>query len=148
MSLSEDQFRGWLGFLGAHTLVERTMERYLHESAGVSHAEYEILARLGRVADGRMRMGALASALFSPGSRLNYRVTRLAGLGLVRREQHPTDRRGLYAVLTDEGRAFLDRISPGYLEKVRYTVLGVLTEAEFAQLCALSDKLLRGLGEA
>lgn len=148
MSLSEQQLHGWTGFLGAHTLVERALERYLHEVAGISHAEYEILARLGRAPDGRMRMGALAAALFSPGSRLNYRITRLAGLGLVRREQHPTDRRGLYAVLTETGREFLERVSPGYQETVRDTVLGVLSEDEFAELGALSQKLFRGLSEA
>jgi DNA-binding MarR family transcriptional regulator len=143
--LSGERRRAWVSFLGACTLVERTMERHLHADAGISHAEYEILTRL-RTAGGRMRMGALASVLFSPGSRLNYRITRLAGLGLVRREQHPVDRRGLYAVLTAEGAQFLDRIQPDYSAAVHQAMAGALSEEEFLELGRLSDKVFRALG--
>lgn len=139
--LSDEQRGAWAAFLGAHTLVERSLERYLHKQAGVSHAEYEILLRLREAPGYRMRMGRLATVLFSPGSRLNYRITRLAGLGLVRREQHPTDRRGLYAVLTDEGATFVDGITPGYRKAVRDTVLAALSVEEFAELGRLTGKL-------
>ncbi|WP_431879606.1 MarR family winged helix-turn-helix transcriptional regulator [Amycolatopsis sacchari] len=141
--LSGRRRESWLSYLGAHTLVERVVERHLHDNAGVSHAEYEILSRL-RAAGGRLRMGELASVVFSPGSRLNYRVTRLAGLGLVRREQHPVDRRGLYAVLTPEGTRFLDQVQPGYAEAARRAV-GALTEEEFLELGRLSEKVFRAL---
>jgi DNA-binding MarR family transcriptional regulator len=143
--LPGDQLRGWASFLDAHTLVERALEQYLHDNAGVSHAEYEILSRLNDSAERRMRMGELAAALFSPGSRLNYRITRLAGLGLVRREQHPTDRRGLYAVLTDEGVQFLRRVRPGYVNAVRQSVLAAVDEREFAELGRISRKIFRHL---
>ncbi|GAB2956544.1 MarR family transcriptional regulator [Amycolatopsis acidiphila] len=142
--LSGERRRAWIDFLGACTLVERAVERHLHADAGISHAEYEILTRL-RAAGGRMRMGALAAVLFSPGGRLNYRVTRLAQLGLVRREQHPVDRRGLYAVLTAEGTQFLERIQPGYADAVHRTMAGALTEEEFLELGRLSGKVFRAL---
>ncbi|GHF44268.1 DNA-binding MarR family transcriptional regulator [Amycolatopsis bartoniae] len=136
--------QAWVSFLGAHTLVERVVERHLHDAAGISHAEYEILSRL-RNAGGRLRMGELASVLFSPGSRLNYRITRLAGLGFVRREQHPVDRRGLYAVLTAEGAEFLERVQPGYGDAVQRAIGEALTEDEFLELGRLSDKVFRAL---
>lgn len=139
--LSDEQRGAWVAFLGAHTLVLRALERYLHKRAGVSHAEYEILFRLSEAPGHRMRMGKLAAVLFSPGSRLNYRITRLAGLGLVRREQHPTDRRGLYAVLTEDGAAFVDAITPGYRKALRDTVLAALGDEEFAELGRLTGKI-------
>ncbi|MDQ0379013.1 MarR family winged helix-turn-helix transcriptional regulator [Amycolatopsis thermophila] len=141
--LSDDQLRAWVHYLGAHTLVQRALERHLHEAAGISHAEYEILTRLDGAPGRRMRMGELAAVLFSPGSRLNYRITRLAGLGWVRREQHPTDRRGLYAVLTDEGADFLRGVTPGYRQAVRRHVVAPLTDEEFAELGRLSRKLFQ-----
>lgn len=144
--LSGDRRSSWVAFLGACTLVERAVERYLHDSGGISHAEYEILRRL-HAAGGRLRMGELAAISFSPGSRLNYRITRLAGLGYVRREQHPVDRRGLFAVLTPEGEEFLDRLRDGYSEAVRATMCGPLTDDEFAELGRLSDLVFRGLSE-
>ncbi|HKS46896.1 MAG TPA: MarR family transcriptional regulator [Amycolatopsis sp.] len=143
--LSGEQVGAWAAFLGAHTLIERAVERYLHQHAGVSHAEYEILARLRTVPEHRLRMGELATRLFSPGSRLNYRITRLAGLGLVRREQHPTDRRGLFAVLTGQGVAFVDRVSPGYFGTVSQIMLTPLNEGEFAELGWLSQRIFQHL---
>lgn len=143
--LSDEQRGAWAAFLGAHTLVERALERYLHQRAGVSHAEYEILFRLREAPGYRMRMGRLAAVLFSPGSRLNYRITRLAGLGLVRREQHPTDRRGLYAVLTEEGASFVDDLTPGYRKAVRDTVLAAVDDEEFAELGRLAGKIFTHL---
>jgi DNA-binding MarR family transcriptional regulator len=145
--LSDEELKAWVSFLGAHTLLERALERHLHENAGVSHAEYEILSRLRAAPGHRMRMGELAAGLFSPGSRLNYRVTRLAGLGLVRREQHPTDRRGLNAVLTDDGATFLDRIAPGYVDAVRRAMLAPLSEEEFLELGRISDKVFQHLSQ-
>lgn len=144
--LSGDHRRSWDAFLGACTLVERALERYLHDAAGVSHAEYTLLTRL-RASGGRLRMGELAALSFSPGSRLNYRITRLAGLGYVRREKHPVDRRGLLAVLTPEGERFLDRMSDGYSEAVRATMCGPLSDEEFAELGRLSGKVFGGLRE-
>lgn len=141
--LPDDQLRAWVHYLGAHTLVQRVIERHLHETAGISHAEFEILTRLDGAPGRRMRMGELASVLFSPGSRLNYRITRLTGLGWVRREQHPTDRRGLYAVLTGEGADFLHGITPGYYEAVRTAVIAPTTEDEFAELGRISRKLFQ-----
>lgn len=143
--MSGDQLHAWVSFLNAHTLVERALERSLHRNAGVSHPEYEILYRLREAPARRMRMGELAAAVFSPGSRLNYRITRLAGLGLVKREQHPTDRRGLYAVLTDAGAAFLERVEPGYLQVIRESVVEALGEDEFAELGRLSHKVFEHL---
>ncbi|GHF01469.1 MarR family transcriptional regulator [Amycolatopsis deserti] len=141
--LSDDQLRAWVHYLGAQTLVQRALERHLHEAAGISHAEYEILTRLDGAPGHRMRMGELAAVLFSPGSRLNYRITRLAGLGWVRREQHPTDRRGLYAVLTTEGADFLHRVTPGYRQAVHDSVIAPLSDDEFAELGRISRKLFQ-----
>lgn len=146
--LSDGQLQAWVGFLNAHTLVERALERNLHRTAGVSHPEFEILHRLRDAPAHRMRMGELAAALFSPGSRLNYRITRLAGLGLVMREQHPTDRRGLYAVLTGAGLEFLERVEPRYFQAVRESVLEALGEEEFAELGRLSHKVFEHLKSA
>ncbi|NIH87030.1 MarR family winged helix-turn-helix transcriptional regulator [Amycolatopsis granulosa] len=140
---SDEALRAWVHYLGAHTLVERAIERHLHEAAGISHAEYEILARLDGAPGRRMRMGELAAVLFSPGSRLNYRINRLAGLGWVRREQHPTDRRGLYAVLTGAGADFLHGIAPGYRQAVHDAVIAPLTGDEFAELGRISRKLFQ-----
>ena len=52
-------------------------------------------------------------------SRLTYRVDRLVELGYVDREECEDDRRGLFAILTDDGVAAFQRASEGHLTDVR-----------------------------
>ena len=44
------------------------------------------------------------------------RIDRLENAGLVHRERHPTDRRGIRIELTDAGRELVDRVTTAYGE--------------------------------
>ena len=66
----------------------------------------------------------------------------MAGAGLIRREQHPIDQRGVLIVLTPRGRRELRRALPRYRDAVQQTALGSLTAAEGRAL----QRLLRALG--
>jgi len=138
--LTPDQLRAWVTFLEASQLVGRAVDHQLRTAAGLTHAEYEILARLSEAPEQRLRMGDLAHRLVTPKSRLSYQIDQLAKVGLVRRERCPSDARGLLAALTEEGKAALRRAAPGHVATVRATFVDVLT-AE--QLDALTDALAR-----
>ena len=66
----------------------------------------------------------------------------MAGVGLIRREQHPTDRRGVLIVLTPRGRRELRRALPSYRDAIQQTAMGSLTAAESHAL----QRVLRTLG--
>ncbi|MFI5979805.1 MarR family winged helix-turn-helix transcriptional regulator [Streptomyces sp. NPDC051555] len=138
--LDDDEMRAWQGFLAASALVNRRLDQQLKDDSGLSHAQYEILVRLARATDGELRMTELAHGLINSKSGLTYQVTQMEKAGLVRRRSCPSDVRGIFAVLTEAGRARLDEAAPGHVAAVRHALIDVLTPE---QLGAVAD----GLGE-
>lgn len=85
--------------------------------------------------------------LLTPGAMTN-RIDRLEDAGLVRREAEPSDRRGVRVLLTEKGRALVDRAIELRFDEARSTA-DLLTEAERARLEPLLRLLLSKLeGEA
>ena len=138
--LTDEEMRAWQAFLAAGSLVDRRLDQQLKEDAGVSHLQYEILARLSTNCDNEMRMTELADALLNSKSGLTYQISQLEKAGLVRRRSCASDDRAVYAVLTDAGRDLLTRAAPGHVALVRELLNDVLTPE---QLTTLAD----GLGE-
>jgi len=108
----------WQAFLRASV---RLMERLDAELAGhgVSLADYEILVHLSGDTAGELRMTELAARTLVSRSGLTRRLDRLVDAGLVERRSCPTDRRGVYAVLTPAGRSRLEQSAPTHVEGVR-----------------------------
>ncbi|WP_327130988.1 MarR family transcriptional regulator [Streptomyces sp. NBC_01343] len=138
--LDEHEMRAWSGFLAASALVNRRLDQQLKDDSGLSHPQYEVLVRLSAAPEGELRMTELANGLINSKSGLTYQVTQLEKAGLVRRRSCPSDVRGVFAVLTEAGRARLEEAAPGHVAMVREALIDVLTPA---QLEALAD----GLGE-
>ncbi|MGP4013846.1 MarR family winged helix-turn-helix transcriptional regulator [Streptomyces sp. 4N124] len=136
-----EEKRAWTAFTTAHALLYRQLEQRLERDFGLSGLQYEILARLSGTPDREMRMAELAGALVNSKSGLTYQVGQMEKVGLVRRRSCPSDDRAVFAVLTDEGMALLERAAPGHVEMVRELLIDVLTPD---QVRALAD----GLGEA
>ncbi|MBS43728.1 MAG: MarR family transcriptional regulator [Nocardioides sp.] len=84
----------------------------------ISLVEFEILVRLSE-GDGRLRMARLADSLAHSRSRVTHTVKRMEKDDLVRREESPDDGRGVVAVMTDAGRALLERVAPTHVGGVR-----------------------------
>ncbi|GAA1876229.1 MarR family winged helix-turn-helix transcriptional regulator [Actinomadura bangladeshensis] len=128
--LEPRELRAWMAFLAAGHLVDHEVERQLKRDGGLSHAEFEVLVRLRSAAGRRLRMSDLAREVMVSKSRLTYQVTQLERAGLVKRTGCPSDRRSVWAELTDDGAAALDRVRPGHRRVVREALIDVLTPAE------------------
>ncbi len=144
--LDAQEMRAWRSFLTASSLLDRSIDQQLKESAGLSHPQYEILVRLADAPGGELRMTELADALLTSKSGLSYQVTQLERAGLVRRRSCPTDVRGVYAVLTAEGREALRRAAPGHVALVRELLIDVLAPEQLAVLADALDEVGRRLG--
>ncbi|WP_290062533.1 MarR family winged helix-turn-helix transcriptional regulator [Amycolatopsis solani] len=140
-SLNAQEQQAWNAFRSSFTLLHQRMDQQLKRDAGLSHLQYEILARLGAAPDRELRMAELACAVSNSKSGLTYQIGQLEQAGLVRRRACDSDVRAVYAVLTDEGATRLDQATPGHVALVRELLLDVLTPE---QLNALAE----GLGEA
>lgn len=137
--LDEEQQRTWRALLAAAAAVAESLERQLQRGSGMPHAYYAVLVALSEHPHRRLRMSELAAALSSSQSRLSHAVARLEERGWVRRERCDTDRRGSWAVLTDEGSAALRDAAPGHVEAVRAALFDRLTPEQtraLGELCA------------
>jgi DNA-binding MarR family transcriptional regulator len=138
--LDEDEMRAWLAFLTARALLNRSLDQYLKADSGISHLQYDILARLSSVPERELRMTELADGVLNSKSGTTYQVTQLEKAGLVQRRSSADDGHAVYACLTDAGVRLLEKTAPGYVALVRELLIDVLTRE---QLSALAD----GLGE-
>lgn len=103
--LSEPVKESWRTFLVAYARSTRELDRRLQEAGHIPLDVYDVLVTLEYQADGRLRLKDLAERIVSSRSGLSRLVDRLEDKGYVRRERCARDRRGQFAVLTDEGRA-------------------------------------------
>lgn len=140
--LDDDEQRTWRAFLAATQLLFDQLDRELQRDAGLPHTYYEILARLSEAPGRTLRMSELAEHSWSSRSRLSHAVARLEEAGWVRREACPTDGRGSFAVLTDEGFAALSSAVPGHVEGVRAHLFDQLTPEQVEQLRAISEAVV------
>jgi DNA-binding MarR family transcriptional regulator len=139
--LDSDEQQVWRSFLDASRVLFDALDRQLQADADMPHAYYEILVRLSEAGERTMRMSELADSLLSSRSRLSHAVARLEERGWVRRRSDPADRRGQWAVLTDEGFAALAAAAPGHVEAVRDSLFDALAPEDVTALGRISDAI-------
>lgn len=129
--LDTEQQTIWRAYLlGSARLAER-LDADLR-AFGLDLGEYEILVTLSEAPDRRVRMSELADAVHQSRSRLTHTVTRMENAGLVDRASCPTDRRGVWAHLTDEGFRLLEDAAPNHVEAVRRHFVEAMTAEDYA----------------
>jgi len=117
--LSTTQQRDWRAFVDGSLRLHDLLDQSLKATHGLSMAEYEILVRLSEAEEHRLRMAELAAGASQSRSRLSHTCARLEAKGLVRRESCPSDKRGVFAHLTEEGFGALERASHDHVIVVR-----------------------------
>lgn len=91
---------------------------------GMSLIEFEVMIRLARSPEHRLRMTELAGQVALTTSGITRVVDRLERARLVRRQACPSDRRGSWAVLTSTGLARLASALPGHLALLERHFIG------------------------
>ncbi|MYW03224.1 MarR family transcriptional regulator [Streptomyces sp. SID3343] len=97
---------------------------------GLSTVDFNVLVRLSRSAEQRLRMSDLAAQTSLSTSGVTRVVDRLEKEGLVVRENCPTDRRALFAVLTGDGADRIGGILPGHLDLLQTWLIDPLTDSQ------------------
>jgi DNA-binding MarR family transcriptional regulator len=143
--LSEDEQHSWRAWLSASILLQDRLSRDLQAQHGLTMADYEILVRLSEIPDRRMRMSELAEVTLSSRSRLSHQVDRMERAGLVTRQSCEDDRRGAFAVLTDQGWRTLVAAAPDHVDSVRRHLVDQLSPQEFAALGAACRRVAEAL---
>ena len=103
----------WRGVSQCHARVNGALEKALHKEHGLGLSEFEVLEHLATTPDGAdSRLQELADAVCLSQSALSRLIGRLEADGLVSRAMCPDDRRGIFAHLTDDGRARWEAARP------------------------------------
>lgn len=125
----------------AHAGLTTTLERRLEADSGLSGQWFEVLLRLARSPEHRLRMSDLAAQVTLTPSGLTRAVDRLEAEGLVKRESCASDRRGSNAVLTSKGLKRLEAAVPKHLDHLDELVVNILSAKERAALEAALRKV-------
>ncbi|MFI1955628.1 MarR family winged helix-turn-helix transcriptional regulator [Streptomyces xinghaiensis] len=138
--LSDEEQCTWQAYLHATALLDDHLDRQLQRDAGMPHVYYGLLVQLSGAPEHRMRMTELARNSKITRSRLSHAIARLESNGWVRRENCPSDKRGQFAVLTEQGKAVLERAAPGHVAAVRAALFDRLSPQQveqFGEICRL-----------
>ncbi|AJE84063.1 MarR family transcriptional regulator [Streptomyces albus] len=107
--------QGWCALSLLHGRIEAHIEKALQSRHGLSVREYSLLNSLSRQHNGEgghLQMKQVADAVVLSQSATTRLVTRLEDRGLLSRYLCPTDRRGIYTDVTEEGNRLLAEARP------------------------------------
>ncbi|QDP96396.1 MarR family transcriptional regulator [Microlunatus elymi] len=128
----------------AGSAVRNRVSATLRDEVGIAPEAFEVLLRLSRSPQGRLRMSELSHHLDITTGGTTRMMERLERDGLVRRTPSTADRRVVYAEVTDTGRAELDRALDTHLDDLHDIFTTRLSAADLADL----ERGLRALRDA
>ncbi|MFF4081993.1 MarR family winged helix-turn-helix transcriptional regulator [Streptomyces sp. NPDC001777] len=112
----------WSALSLLHGRIESRVERALQAGHRLSAREYSLLDVLSRQHDGEgghLQMRQVADSVVLSQSATTRLVTRLEDRGLLSRYLCPTDRRGIYTDVTDDGLRLLEEARPTHNTALR-----------------------------
>jgi DNA-binding MarR family transcriptional regulator len=146
--LDDSEMRAWRAYVIGSELLRKQLNRELQDQHGLALADYEVLVRLSEGDDGRMRMAQLASEVASSKSRLSHQIARMESAGLVQRVECGDDARGVFAEITEAGRARLRETAPTHVTGVRAHLIDLLNESDQEALADIFERVLAHLAKA
>ena len=132
----------WWKLMAAHAQLVQRVDRDLEAATGLPLGSYNVLRLLQEAPGCRLRLGELASAVFLTRSGATRLAKRLGKAGLLRREGHARDRRGSFAVLTDQGRQEWRRARAVFERSVAEQFGSRLSDAEAETLNAVLGRIV------
>jgi DNA-binding MarR family transcriptional regulator len=131
----------WAQLLHAYASTTRALSGSLLAEHGLTLNDYEALLRLSRAEDGRRRRVDLADELLLTASGVTRLLDGLEAAGYVERASCATDRRVVYAVITEAGRDKLETASASHLAEIRALFDERFDSEELEQLAQLLGRL-------
>ena len=123
----------------------KTFDYEMEKSVGLPLTWYDVLIQLSDAAEGRLRMQALADRVVLSRSGLTRLVDRMEKAGLVRREHSREDRRGYYAVLTEEGRRLFAQAQPIHHQGIQEHFARHLSDADVQAFTHIIGKVRQAI---
>ena len=135
----------FVALLRAHAGTTRDLNTQLTLEHGLTLSDFEVLLRLSRAPDRRMRRVDLADQVLLSASGVTRLLDGLERHGLVERAACASDRRVVYAVLTDVGQDRLRVAAESHFGQIDAIFGAKFNARELEELTGLLDRL--GAGE-
>ena len=136
--------RAFAALVRAHAAATRRLSAQLSTDHGLTLSDYEVLLRLARASERRMRRVDIAQEVLLTASGITRLLDGLEQSGFVERASCATDRRVVYAVLTDTGLEKLREASRSHLAQIDELFRARLDDDELAGLTSLLTRLDEG----
>ena len=136
--------QAFTALLRAYAATTRELNAELTADHGLTISDYEVLVRLARAPDQRMRRIDLADQVLLTPSGITRLLDGLEREGFVERGSCDTDRRVVYAVLTDAGLAKLRSASESHLAQIDAFFTARFDDEELGELQTLLARLGEG----
>ena len=117
--LDPEEQRLWRSFVTVSSGVIAQLDTRLKAETGLAFDDYEVLVHLSEADGERIRMSELSDRLLHSRSRVSQRIDRMAARGLVERQRCEDDARGMWAVLSPDGRRAIEAAAPRHVSHVR-----------------------------
>jgi DNA-binding MarR family transcriptional regulator len=140
---SKDLLSAWSSFFVAHAFSIQRVEEQLREgSAPLSIHEYDTLLTVSRAPEMRIRYSGLSAASVYTKSGVTRVTKRMEEKGYIERQRCEVDKRGAYAVLTQEGKKALKDTWQLFSKAILEFFEPALTQTEAKELTRLMEKVI------
>ncbi len=133
--------QAFVALLRAHATATRRLNAQLTADHGLTINDYEVLLRLARAPERQMRRVDLAEQVLLTASGITRLLDGLEQTGLVVRGACASDRRVVYAVLTDAGLAKLREASKSHFAQIDEHFAERLDEDDLETVTGLLGRL-------
>ena len=134
----------WERTLRTVSRLLRVFDREMQDDVDVPLTWYDVLVQLYSEPGMKLRMQTLSDSLVLTRSGATRLVDRIEKAGLVRREPAAEDRRGYYAILTENGQRLMARAQKAHRAGIERHFGQHLNSGEQKTLFAIMSKLLAG----
>ena len=136
--------RAFVALVRAHASVTRRLSAQLMADHGLTINDYEVLLRLARAPDRQLRRVDLAEEVLLTASGITRLLDGLERSGYVSRATCSTDRRVVYAVLTEAGLAKLREASRSHVAQIDDLFADHFEEGDLTRVGDLLERLTDG----
>lgn len=136
----------WVNLVQAASMLRARLAERLEVEFRLAPEEAELLMRLAAEPDNRLRMAEVSDLLLVSKSGVTRMVDRLIARDLVERATCPSDRRVVYAAITEQGKTLLVEAVPAFVESLTGSLAPHAEPAELELVRAKLRKILVGNG--
>ena len=141
------ELTSWTRLLRTYAVLTRTFNSQLEAEHGLALNEWEVLLRLGRAPEGRLKRVELVGQLLLTPSGITRLLERLEAAGWVAKASCDSDARVTYAVLTDAGQGKLREAAETHIAAIHALFSERFTPEELETLGSLLARLPGGAGD-